>query len=115
LQPDEGIELHFLNKGPGVGETPMEEVSLSLDAPDSFQQHSFDAYARLLLEVLHGDQTLFVSAEEVIASWDWIDQIRKNWKTAKSRAYPYAAGTMGPSQAVVMMARDNREWIDLSR
>jgi len=115
LQPDEGIELHFLNKAPGVGETPMEEVSLSLDAPDSFAQHSFDAYARLLLEVLNGDQTLFVSADEVIASWDWIDQIRENWQTAKSKAYPYASGTMGPSQAVVMMARDSREWIDLSR
>lgn len=115
LQPDEGIELHFLNKTPGFREAPMEQVSLNLDVPDSFKQYNFDAYARLMLEVLRGDQTLFVSADEVIASWDWIDQIRENWNTARSRAHPYAAGALGPSQAVVMMARDGREWIDLSR
>jgi len=115
LQPDEGIELHFLNKAPGLGELPMEPVSLGLNVPDCSAQFSFDAYARLLLEVLHGDQTLFVSAEEVIASWEWIDQIIENWDTAKTKAHPYTAGTMGPSQAVVMMARDSREWIDLSR
>lgn len=115
LQPDEGIQLHFLNKTPGLGELPMEHLSLNLDVPDSFKQHSFDAYARLMMEVLHGDQTLFVSADEVIASWDWIDQIRANWQAAKSKAHPYASGTMGPSQAVVMMAREEREWIELSR
>ena len=115
LQPDEGIQLHFLNKTPGLGELPMEHLSLNLDVPDSFKQQSFDAYARLMLEVLRGDQTLFVSANEVIASWDWIDQIRAHWNTAKSRSHAYAAGTMGPSQAVVMMARDEREWIELSR
>lgn len=115
LQPDEGIQLHFLNKTPGLGELPMEHLSLNLDVPDSFKQHSFDAYARLMLEVLRGDQTLFVSADEVIASWDWIDQIRQNWETAKSKAHPYSAGTMGPSQAVVMIARDEREWVELTR
>lgn len=115
LQPEEGIQLHFLNKTPGLGELPMEPVSLNLDAPDCSAQLSFDAYARLFLEVLRGDQTLFVSAEEVIASWEWVDQIIENWDTAKSKAHPYAAGTMGPSQAVVMMARDGREWNDLSR
>ena len=115
LQPDEGIQLHFLNKTPGLGELPMEHLSLNLDVPDSFKQQSFDAYARLLLEVLHGDQTLFVSADEVIASWQWVDQIRANWDAARSRSHPYTAGTMGPSQAVVMVARDEREWIDPSR
>lgn len=115
LQPDEGIQLHFLNKTPGLGELPMEHLSLNLDVPDSFKQHSFDAYARLMLEVLRGDQTLFVSADEVIASWQWIDQIRANWQAANSKANPYAAGTMGPSQAVVMLARDEREWVELSR
>lgn len=115
LQPDEGIQLHFLNKTPGLGELPMEHLSLNLDVPDSFKQHSFDAYARLMLEVLRGDQTLFVSANEVIASWEWIDQIRANWATAKSKSHPYTAGTMGPSQSVVMLARDEREWVELSR
>ena len=115
LQPDEGIELHILNKQPGLGELPMQPVSLNLDTPDALSRTSYDAYARLIMEVLRGDQTLFVSADEVIASWDWIDQIREHWQTAQSKAHPYTSGTMGPSQAVVMMARDQREWADLSR
>lgn len=115
LQPDEGIEMHILTKQPGLGELPMQPVSLNLEMPDSSKQVSFDAYARLFMEVLRGDQTLFVSADEVITSWEWIDKIRENWDIAQSKAHPYTAGSMGPSQAVVMMARDDREWADLSR
>ncbi len=115
LQPDEGIELHFLNKTPGLGELPMEPLSLDLQIPDSHKQESYDAYARLLLEVLRGDQTLFISSDEVVASWEWIDQIRAGWLAAGSKVHPYTAGTFGPSQAVVMLARDSREWVDLSR
>ena len=119
LQPDDGVQLSFLNKQPGLGELPLEELNLNLQEPDANQgsarKHSFDAYARLLLEVLRGDQTLFVSSDEVVASWQWIDQIRANWEAASSKAHPYAAGTTGPSQAVVLIARDNREWTELSR
>ena len=115
LQPDEGIELHILNKQSGLGDLPMQPVSLNLAMPESEGQVSFDAYARLFMEVLRGDQTLFVSAEEVIASWNWIDQIRENWDIAQSKAHPYTSGSMGPSQSVVMLARDDREWVDLSR
>jgi glucose-6-phosphate 1-dehydrogenase len=114
LQPDDGVQLSFLNKQPGLGELPLEELDLNLQEPDANRKHSFDAYARLLLEVLRGNQTLFVSSEEVVASWKWIDQIRAHWDTAKSKAHPYSAGTSGPSQAVVLIARDNREWIEFS-
>jgi glucose-6-phosphate 1-dehydrogenase len=115
LQPDDGVQLRFLNKQPGLGELPLEELDLNLQEPDANRKHSFDAYARLLLEVLRGDQTLFVSSEEVVASWKWIDQIRANWEMANSKSHPYSAGTNGPSQAVVLIARDNREWTELSR
>lgn len=115
LQPDEGIELHILNKQPGLGELPMQPVSLNLAMPDSTKQVSFDAYARLFMEVLRGDQTLFVSADEVIASWNWIDKIRENWDLMQSKAHSYSAGTMGPPQAIAMVAKDDREWVDLSR
>lgn len=115
LQPDDGVDLSLINKQPGLAELPMEELNLNLQVPDSRRLHSFDAYARLVLEVLRDDQTLFVSSDEVITSWKWIDQIRENWAIAKSKAHPYAAGTNGPSQAVVMLARDQREWTELSR
>lgn len=115
LQPDDGVHLSLLNKQPGLGELPMEELALNLHIPDSRRLHSYDAYARLMLEVLRDDQTLFVGSEEVITSWRWIDQIIENWQLAKTKSHPYAAGTNGPSQAVVLLARDQREWMELSR
>lgn len=114
LEPNEGVQLRFLNKHPGLGESPMDAVELNLDVPDSHKKFSFDAYARLLLEVMHGDQTLFVSSEEVKASWEWIDQIREIWEQENTIAHPYKAGSMGPTQSVALMARDGREWADAS-
>jgi glucose-6-phosphate 1-dehydrogenase len=113
LQPDEGMRLHFLNKHSGLGDQPMEELQLNLSVPESRKKRSFDAYARLLLEVLNEDQALFVSADEVEASWQWIDQIINHWQRSQIKAHRYAAGTQGPSQSVALMARDGREWSEL--
>ena len=113
LQPDEGMRLHFLNKHSGLGDQPMEELQLNLSVPESRKQHSFDAYARLILEILNQNQALFVSADEVEASWQWIDQIINNWRHARMLPQSYTAGTQGPSQAVALMARDGREWSEL--
>ncbi len=113
LQPKEGITLHFLRKQPGLEELNLEEAELNLTVPESRKKNSYDAYARLMLEVLCGDQTLFVSAEEVQASWQWIDQIIEQWQQQGIKAKPYVAGTSGPVDAAVMIAQDEREWSDL--
>ncbi len=113
LQPDEEMHLHFLTKQAGLGDQPMEELQLNLSVPEARRKHSFDAYARLLLEILRQNQALFVSASEVEASWQWIDQILNHWEQAKVKPQPYAAGTQGPAQAIALMARDGREWSEL--
>ncbi|GAB2198373.1 glucose-6-phosphate dehydrogenase [Sessilibacter sp. MAH4] len=113
LQPDEGITLHFLRKQPGLEELTLEEVELNLTVPEARKKYSYDAYARLMVEVLKGDQTLFVSAEEVEASWQWIDQIIEQWQKAGMKVQSYAAGTAGPVDAAVMMAHDDRHWSTL--
>ena len=38
------------------------------------------AYERLLLDLIEGDQTLFVRRDEVEAQWKWVDAIRELWK-----------------------------------
>jgi len=114
LQPNEGITLHFLRKEPGLAEFTLEEAELNLTVTESGKKSSsYDAYARLMIEVLSADQTLFVSAEEVEASWRWIDQIIEQWHTQGVKVKPYPAGTAGPVDAAVMIAQDNREWSDL--
>ncbi|MBX2808967.1 MAG: glucose-6-phosphate dehydrogenase [Cellvibrionaceae bacterium] len=113
LQPDAGVQLHFLSKRPGLGDVSLEEQTLDLSAPESHHKHSYDAYARMMLEVLHGDQTMFVSAEEVEASWGWIDEIIDQWELNGIKPKPYAAGSSGPLEAGVMIAQDGREWSTL--
>lgn len=113
LQPEEGITLHFLRKQPGLEELTVEEAELNLTVPEARKKNNYDAYARLMVEVIKGDQTLFVSAEEVEASWEWIDQIIDLWHSTDMKVKPYVAGTAGPVDAAVMIAQDDRQWSDL--
>ena len=113
LQPDAGIEMAFLSKKPGLGDIELEGLHMNLSDPEAQHKHTYDAYARLMLEAINGDQTLFVSAEEVDASWAWIDGIKNEWAQQGITIKPYASGSAGPVDSAVMMAQDDREWSDL--
>jgi glucose-6-phosphate 1-dehydrogenase len=114
LQPDEGIRLYLLNKVPGLDESyPMETVSLDLSLSEAFTDRRVpDAYERLLYDVMRANSTLFMRADQVEAAWQWVDDIRKGWKLTKQRCVPYAAGTVGPSESIALIARDERNWKD---
>ncbi len=114
LQPEEGIRLHLLNKVPGLDENfPLETVSLNLSLSDAFtDRHVPDAYERLLFDVMRGNSTLFMRADLVEAAWAWIDDIVDGWASSKQKSVPYMAGSMGPSDSVALVARDNRQWQD---
>lgn len=80
IQPQEGIFASFLVKRPGQ-ELVLEEKDFVLDYAGSYSKESFlDPYERLLLGVVQGDQTLFVSTEEILQSWKFIDPIVARWK-----------------------------------
>ncbi len=112
LQPEEGIRLHLLNKVPGLDDAmPLEMVSLNLSLSDVFTQRRVpDAYERLLLDVMRGNSTLFMRADQVEAAWQWIDGISAGWQTGKQRPVPYVAGSWGPSESIALIARDGRSW-----
>ena len=79
IQPKEAISIAFWVKKPGPAMV-LEEKEFSFDYRAAFQEEEFvDAHERLLLSVLKGDQTLFVSTEEIMASWKFIDSIIKGW------------------------------------
>jgi glucose-6-phosphate 1-dehydrogenase len=100
LQPDEGFELAFEVKEPGDGVTVRTE-RLAFRYADTFGPLR-DAYETLLLDVMQGDQTLFVHADEVEAAWRMYDPLLRE----KPAVQPYAAGTWGPraADAVAPMA-----------
>jgi glucose-6-phosphate 1-dehydrogenase len=115
LQPEEYIELLVMAKEPGLDRdgVRLREVplKLSLDAEFAGTRRRI-AYERLLLDLIEGDQTLFVRRDEVEAQWMWTDAIRAGWAANGTKPKHYPAGTWGPSAAIALTERDGVTWQD---
>lgn len=80
IQPKEGMHISFWVKKPGP-EMVLEEKDFTFDYKQAFGVEEIaDAYKRLLLSVIRGDQTLFVSTEEIMAEWEFVDPILRAWQ-----------------------------------
>ncbi|MDO6446012.1 glucose-6-phosphate dehydrogenase [Colwellia sp. 1_MG-2023] len=114
LQPDEGVELQMMNKIPGIAsQMHIQENKLDLSFSDTYEdQRVIDAYERLMLEVINGNQSLFVSRDEVEAAWTWADSIIDAWKSTNEAPKAYAAGSWGPVSSISLIARDDRQWVE---
>jgi glucose-6-phosphate 1-dehydrogenase len=110
LQPDEGVKQWIMIKDPGPGGMRVRHVPLDMSFAEAFPMRSPGAYERLLLDVIRGDQTLFMRRDEVEAAWRWIDPIREAWDRIGVSPKPYIAGTWGPSSAIALIERDGRTW-----
>jgi glucose-6-phosphate 1-dehydrogenase len=115
IQPQENVRLTVMAKVPGLDRdgVRLREVPLDISMPNAFAgvQRRI-AYERLLLDLIEGDQTLFVRRDEVEAQWDWIDAIRKGWTDQHVKPKTYTAGSWGPSTAVALTERDGVSWHD---
>ena len=113
IQPEENITLSLMAKVPGLDREglALREVPLDIAMPDAFSGvERRIAYERLLLDLLEGDQTLFVRRDEVEAQWTWIDGIREQWQREGLTPRPYNAGSWGPSAAIALAERDGVSW-----
>jgi glucose-6-phosphate 1-dehydrogenase len=73
-------------------------------------------YERLLVDVTHGDQTLFIRGDEAEEAWRVLDPLLKGWEAQPAPEFPnYAAGTMGPDAADRFIAHDGRRWRTLGK
>lgn len=115
LQPDEGITLRTTIKDPGPGGMRLTEVSLDMTFAEALGADSApqDAYERLVMDVIRGDQTLFMRGDEVEAAWAWADPIIAGWQDGGVRAEPYDPGSSGPENALMLMHRDGRRWREI--
>ena len=115
LQPNEGIQLEMVSKKQSMEERlSLEKRTLNLDFHDATGDSRIpDAYERLFLEVINGDQWLFVSREEIEASWQWCDNLLKAWADNKVATKPYSAGSWGPSKAELLIESDDRSWYEM--
>ena len=110
LQPDEGIKLYLMIKDPGPGGMRLKHVSLDMSFAAAFGVRNPDAYERLILDTVRGNQTLFMRRDEVEAAWAWVDPIIEAWRDSPERPRPYAAGSWGPTAAIALIERDGRTW-----
>ena len=109
LVPDEGIVLRFNGKRPGQG-IEMERISLDFLYGRSFERPNPDAYETLLLDVMLGDATLFMRADEVEAQWRVITPLLERLREAQPTPMFYEAGSMGPDAAYALLEREGRYW-----
>jgi glucose-6-phosphate 1-dehydrogenase len=113
LQPEEYVRLLIMAKEPGLEreKVVLREVPLDLSLSDAFHgSRRRIAYERLLLDLVEGDQTLFVRRDEVEAQWRWIDAIREIWAARGDPPKPYTAGSWGPVAGLALTERDGRSW-----
>ncbi|WP_213683853.1 glucose-6-phosphate dehydrogenase [Roseicyclus sp.] len=116
LQPDEGIDLRVTIKEPGPGGMRLIDVPLDMSFAEALGPEAADvpdAYERLIMDVIRGNQTLFMRGDEVEAAWGWTDPIIAAWEAQGTRPLPYAPGSTGPEEAAILMHQDGRRWQDI--
>ena len=72
-----------------------------------------DAYERLIMDVIRGNQTLFMRGDEVEAAWAWTDPIIQGWEARNDVPKHYDAGSAGPEDAMMLLHRDDRKWREI--
>lgn len=95
IQPDEGLVLRIMNKVPGLG-MELGATDLNLRYAAAFPAQIPDAYERLLLDVIEGDRSLFIRADELAAAWDIFTPVLRELETRGVEPEPYAVGSAGP-------------------
>lgn len=111
IQPNEGISMRFDVKTPG-NSLRTRPVDMDFRYDTAFGQPNTDAYSRLLVDCMLGDQTLFTRGDEVEASWRLLTPLLEVWDApAAPDAIPlYEAGTWGPIESELLLNRDGRNW-----
>ena len=117
LQPDEGITLRMTIKEPGPGGMRLADVPLDMTFADALGASGVavpDAYERLIMDVIRGDQTLFMRGDEVEAAWAWADPVLEMWAESSTRPQAYDSGGSGPDDALALMHSEGRRWREIS-
>lgn len=117
LQPNEGMDLRVTIKEPGPGGMRLMDVPLDMSFAETLGEAADDipdAYERLIMDVIRGNQTLFMRGDEVEAAWAWVDPIIEGWQTRGDAPKPYDAGSSGPEDALMLMHQTGRRWREIS-
>ena len=116
LQPNEGMTLGVTIKEPGPGGMRLVDVPLDMSFKEALGPdvgEAPEAYERLIMDVIRGDQTLFMRGDEVEAAWAWTDPVIQGWTERGDKPKPYDIGSTGPEDAAVLMHSEGRKWLEV--
>ena len=116
LQPDEGITMDVTIKEPGPGGMRLIDVPLDMTFSETLgiEENAVpDAYERLIMDVIRGNQTLFMRGDEVEAAWEWTDPIINGWVDRNEVPKPYDSGSSGPQDSLTLLEREGRKWREI--
>jgi glucose-6-phosphate 1-dehydrogenase len=112
IQPEMDIRIRFQAKRPGQTMT-LDPVNMTFNYEGS-DDHTPEAYETLLLDVMEGDATLFMRADQVEAAWKVIMPILEAWENRQPQDFPnYNPDSWGPEDADALIAKDGHAWINL--
>ncbi len=110
IAPHEGICLRLMVKEPGYG-MKLADETMSFSYEQAFKHtNGTSEYEKLLLDAIHGDQTLFARTDGIEASWQMVTPILDAWKDTTAPMYVYKQGTWGPKEADALIEQDGRHW-----
>ena len=109
IQPEEEISLSFQAKRPG-SKVCMSTIKMDFRYSDVFGGQQPQAYQRLLLDAMIGDQTLFAREDAVRYSWEFFTPVLEWYEKTLQKPYLYAAGEESFLEAQMLIEQDNRKW-----
>jgi len=113
IQPEMDIILKFQAKVPGL-KMYIKPVQMVFDYATFGADSTPEAYETLLLDVMQGDATLFMRADQVEAAWAAVMPILNEWDKNKPSSLPtYPAGTPIEEVAKIMVNESNHEFNEM--
>lgn len=109
VQPEEGFSLTIQAKQPGP-KLCMNPLSMDFRYSQHYGFELPEAYERLILDIMQGDQTLFVRNDTLDQAWLLLQPLLEAWEKNPGGPAEYSAGTWGPEEADRLLEKDGRAW-----
>lgn len=113
IQPHMGISTSFQAKRPGL-KMVLYPVDMHFDYNESYTSGTPEAYETLLLDIMEGDTTLFMRADQVEAAWKVLMPVINSWATNPPINFPnYKSGSQGTEEAEILIAKNGHSWFEM--
>jgi glucose-6-phosphate 1-dehydrogenase len=114
LHPTEGISLQVFTKPHGVDKhSTLRLDPMSLDFIKTQKLLNIPSgYQSLIMDILNGNQSLFLCREEVELAWKWCDETIEAFNKSNQELFYYKAGSNGPKESETLITNNGHRWYE---